>query len=118
MNQIKKITLQDVQTALAASPSVALLEALPARYFNQGHLPGARQIPHDESLESIAPQLIAHKSSPVIVYCASATCENSGEAAEQLSRLGYSNISVFEGGKEEWRAAGLSLETTGIGGAA
>jgi len=118
MKPIKKITLQDVQDILAVLPTVTLLEALPVRYFDEGHLPGARQIPHDESLAQVAPRLIAHKAAPVIVYCASATCENSSEAAEQLLKLGYADISIFEGGKEEWRAAGLKLERSGSGGAA
>ena len=31
-------------------------------------------------------------------------------AAEKLVKLGYENIRAHEGGLEEWRAAGLSIE--------
>jgi rhodanese-related sulfurtransferase len=118
MSSLPIVSVREVRAALETSSSIIVLEALPARYFQQGHLPGARQIPHDESLAQVAPQLISGKAVPVIVYCASATCENSREAAERLQALGYTQVSVFEGGKAAWKAAGLAFETTEIGGAA
>ena len=37
-------------------------------------------------------------------------CPLSRMAAEKLVKLGYENIRAHEGGLEEWRAAGLSIE--------
>ena len=48
----------------------------------------------------------------IVVYCASATCRNSHIAAGTLERLGYENVAVYAGGKEDWTAAGLPLEKT------
>ncbi len=112
MKSNKTVSVHEVKAALKTS-SVTLLEALPVRCFQEGHLPGARQIPHDESLAQVAPQVIPEKTTPVIVYCASATCDNSREAAEQLQKLGYTQVAVFEGGKAAWQSAGLALATTG-----
>jgi rhodanese-related sulfurtransferase len=31
-------------------------------------------------------------------------------AAEKLVKFGYENVRTYEGGREEWKAAGLSTE--------
>ncbi len=49
-------------------------------------------------------------STEVVVYCASATCQNSHIAARILDQIGYGNVSVFAGGKQAWVEAGLALE--------
>ena len=60
------------------------MEALPIKYFNEAHLPGAVQIDYTEVLEK-APSLLTNKSKKIVVYCASSDCENStkGRAGEQ-----------------------------------
>jgi len=45
-----------------------------------------------------------------VVYCASATCQNSHIAARVLDQMGYANVAVFDGGKQAWVEAGLKLE--------
>ena len=44
-----------------------------------------------------------------MVYCASAECHASDEAARQLVELGYSRVRHYVGGKADWKAAGLPL---------
>jgi rhodanese-related sulfurtransferase len=46
----------------------------------------------------------------VVLYCASATCQNSHIAARKLASLGYTSLSVFGGGKAAWSEAGETLE--------
>lgn len=98
----------ELQT-LAANPRLVLLEALPATYYAQGHLPGARWFPHDRAKE-LATVAVPRKDDPVVVYCASETCQNSHVAAKVLADLGYSNVRVYAGGKADWSDAGLPLE--------
>jgi rhodanese-related sulfurtransferase len=100
----------DLQTKLA-DPRLVLLEALPVTYYNQGHLPGARWFPHDRAKE-LAPVAAPRKDDPIVVYCASDTCQNSHVAAKVLADLGYLDVHVYAGGKADWAAAGLPLEPT------
>jgi rhodanese-related sulfurtransferase len=79
------------------------------RYFDQGHLPGARQIAHDKIDAAVAAAAIPDKSTEVVLYCASATCANSDQAAKRLTQLGYENVKVYKGGKADWADAGWSL---------
>lgn len=106
---IKQLTLQQLQSRLAANPAITLLEALPARYYQDGHLPQALHMPHDQTRQ-LAPLLVPDTSTEIVVYCASATCQNSHIAARILDQIGYGNVSVFAGGKQAWVEAGLVLE--------
>jgi rhodanese-related sulfurtransferase len=102
------ITREDLQVRIAVNPNLVLLEALPAKYYNDGHLPGARHMPHDQTAQ-LAPVLVPRRDTEIVVYCASKTCQNSHIAANLLKQAGYSNVAVYAGGKQDWVDAGLTL---------
>jgi rhodanese-related sulfurtransferase len=87
-----------------------LVETLPASYYQQAHLPGALNIPHD-AVDALAPRLLPDKNAEIVVYCASATCRNSDYAASRLTALGYANVRKYAEGKADWIDAGLAVET-------
>ena len=89
--------------------TVTLVEALPASYYDDGHLPGAINIPHTEVRE-LAPSLLPDKDAQIVVYCADERCPNSGIAAHVLIKLGYSDVRTYPEGKADWVEAGLPLE--------
>ena len=107
---VKMIERDELRRRLAGPNRPVLIEALPAKYYNPGHLPGAINVNYDE-IEAAADRLPADKTAEIVTYCASETCPNSHKAAEALARLGYSNVSVYSGGKKDWTEAGLPLET-------
>ena len=86
-----------------------LLEALPQKYFDDAHLPGARNMPHDAVAE-LAPRLAPDKTAPIVVYCANAACQNSHIASVRLKQLGYTDVRVYAAGKQDWIDAGLPVE--------
>src|SRR5215213_9038481 len=97
----KLITREELQQRLSSEDAPTLVEALPEKYFRQGHLPGALHLPHTEVAER-APQLLPDRMAAIVVYCASATCQNSHIAAKLLEQRGYLNVSVYAGGKQDW----------------
>jgi len=105
----RDISRQELQSKLTSRTPLVLLEALPAAYYERGHLPGARNLPHDQ-VRAMAAAIVPEKDAEIVVYCASPTCRNSHIAADVLSGLGYRNVRVFPGGKQEWEEAGLALE--------
>ena len=108
----KTVTRAEVQARLG-DPKVVLVEALPPEHYEKEHLPGALNLPHDQ-VDALAPTLIPDKASPVIVYCANGPCANSGIAARRLEELGYTDVSDYELGKEDWFAAGLPFESGSV----
>jgi rhodanese-related sulfurtransferase len=91
--------------------SVIILDARDASEYEQGHIPGAINIPYDripeyfDVLTSQVP-MDAH----VVVYCRSLTCDFSDQLATELKIIGYKNISVFSGGWDQWTTAGYPIE--------
>ncbi len=108
---VKRITREALHAKLERNEPVTLVEALPPKYFADKHLPGAINIPHDK-VDALAPTLLPDKSAEIVVYCASAPCENSGIAAERLAALGYTRVFDYHEGKQDWIAAGLPVEST------
>ena len=109
----RTITRDELKAALGSANAPVLIEALPARYYVDAHLPGAINIPHDvidENVKTILPDLDA----PIVVYCANGPCKNSGIAQMALTKLGYSNVRDYHDGKQDWREAGLPLQGQGI----
>src|SRR5690242_21915128 len=106
---MKTISAQALHSAMAGGRAPLLLEALPERYYAQKHLPGAILFPHDE-VEQRAATVIPEYTTPIVVYCASRSCQNSRIAAQGLMQLGYTDVSVYEGGKQEWEQQGLPFE--------
>jgi rhodanese-related sulfurtransferase len=105
----KTISRESLAARIQSGNPPVLLEALPERYFAQKHLPGALLFPHDQVAE-LAPRLLPDTKATIVVYCASRTCQNSHIAAQRLIQLGYGDVSVYAGGKQEWEEAGLPFE--------
>ena len=106
---IKQIDRDTLARKLAGAARPVLVEALPEKYFNDWHLPGALHLPHDE-VASLAPTVLPEKAAEIVVYCASRSCQNSHVAAAKLAQMGYENVAVYAGGKQEWSEAGMPIE--------
>jgi rhodanese-related sulfurtransferase len=110
---LKMIDRVQLHAKMGAAPQPVLVEALPRKYFDDGHLPGARHLPHDQ-VRVLAPTLLPDLQAEVVVYCASDTCQNSHIAARVLEQIGYSNVAVYAGGKKDWSEGGLPLERAAV----
>ncbi len=107
---VPTITLDELKAKIDANEDLTLVEALGPLYFEDAHLPGAINIPHEE-VAALAPSLLPDKDAPIVVYCASGPCKNSGIATARLLALGYTNVHDYHEGKAEWIEAGLPTES-------
>ena len=80
------------------SEEFVLLDVRSEEEFSEGHIPGAKVIPHGEILKRAEAEL-PEKNVPVFVYCRSG--RRSKIAAEALVSLGYSEVYEF-GGIIDW----------------
>jgi rhodanese-related sulfurtransferase len=109
MNTSRTISRSELNTAIEAG-DVVVVETLGPQYYEDAHLPGAINIPHTE-VARLAPQLLPDKDAAIVTYCSNTACRNSEVAAAQLRALGYSDVRKYAEGKDDWRAAGLPLES-------
>jgi rhodanese-related sulfurtransferase len=109
MNRL--ISREELRAKLSSASRPVLVEALPEKYYVAKHLPDALHLPHDQ-VDALAAGVLPEKAAEIVVYCANRQCQNSHMAAHRLSVLGYTNVSVYAGGKQDWEEAGLPFDST------
>ena len=65
------ISREELKTKIDAHERFHLVETLPEKSFNNGHLPGAVHLPLDQ-VAALAPKILPDKNAEIVVYCASA----------------------------------------------
>lgn len=97
-----------------ATHQTLILDVRAPEEFQAGHVPGALNLPLADfvnNYERIRSRLDHYKRELVVVYCSSRWCEASDEAQSRLVALGFKHVGRFPGGWQEWREAGLPVET-------
>ena len=92
------ITAEEAKEIMDSEEGYVILDVRTQEEFDQGHIPGAIQISHEEIAEK-AEEVLTDKDQMILVYCRSG--RRSKIAAEALVELGYTNIREF-GGIIDW----------------
>lgn len=106
---IRSIAREEITRHRTAGTPMILVEALPEKYYRDGHLPGALHMPHDQ-VRQLAAERLPDKDAFIVTYCANTACQNSRIAAQTLDALGYTNVAEYVEGKQDWVDAGFALE--------
>jgi rhodanese-related sulfurtransferase len=104
---------RDGVRAVVDTGTAIIVEALPASYYDDAHVPGARNLPHDSDEATIA-AVLPDQDTPVVVYCSNRACQNSTILSRRLVQLGYTDVREYEAGKEDWIIAGSPVESAGV----
>jgi rhodanese-related sulfurtransferase len=111
MNEFETITADELKEKLASDDNFVLIDTLGDMSYQRAHLPQAISISaKDDDFVSNVEAAVADKSVPVIVYCASFSCDLSPEAAQDLVDAGFEHVIDFEGGLKDWVESGYELE--------
>ena len=92
------ITAEEAKAIMDNEEGYVILDVRTQEEYDQGHIPGAIVISHEEIAEK-AEDVLADKDQLILVYCRSG--RRSKIAAEALVELGYTNIREF-GGIIDW----------------
>ena len=92
------ITAEEAKQIMDSEEGYIILDARTQEEYDQGHIPGAIVISHEEIAEK-AEEVLTDKDQLILVYCRSG--RRSKIAAEALAELGYTNIREF-GGIIDW----------------
>jgi phage shock protein E len=99
---------EQLQSRLQQSDKPVVLDVRTPEEFAAGHVPGARNIPHDVLAERIA-ELADARGSEVVVYCRSG--RRSQLAIETLTQRGFTRITHLSGDFLAWQAANQPIAT-------
>ena len=105
-----KSQMIDVATAkVLHDEGAAFIDLRNKHWYNQGHIPGAINIPiagfNDDRLARHVAQ-----DQAVVFYCYGISCEYSNKASNQALIWGYQNVSYFMKGYPGWLNADYPVE--------
>ena len=92
------ITAEEAKQIMDTEEGYIILDARTQEEYDEGHIPAAIVISHEEIAEK-AEEVLTDKNQLILVYCRSG--RRSKIAAEALVELGYTNIKEF-GGIIDW----------------
>ncbi|MEV4002386.1 rhodanese-like domain-containing protein [Actinomadura sp. NPDC049753] len=103
------ITRDELKAAIEAG-TVTVLDTLGGEYYAKQHLPGALELVFAD-VNAQAPTLLPDRDAAIVTYCSNPACANSGQVADRLTALGYTNVRKYREGIQDWVEAGLPTES-------
>ena len=104
--RIRETTVDDVKAKLDRSEKFLLVDVREESEFARDHLPGAIHLGKGV-IERDVEQRVPDPNTPMIVYCGGGY--RSALAADNLQKMGYTNVISMDGGIRGWREKGYPL---------
>ena len=98
-NSYQQISGKQAKELMDSEKDYVIIDARTQSEYDSGHIKGAILIPEYEIADR-AEALIQNKDTLILVYCR--TGRRSKIAAEELVKLGYSNVKEFGGITTDW----------------
>ena len=95
----EQISGAEAKALMDSESGYIIIDARTQEEYDQGHIPGAILIPEYE-IADLAEKELPDKDQLILVYCRSG--RRSKIAAEELVKLGYTNVKEF-GGIIDWK---------------
>jgi rhodanese-related sulfurtransferase len=89
--------------AAISYPNIPILDARTLAEFDFGHIPGAVNIPYNNSKIGDLIEKHSLRNKHLIVYCSSARCNVAHILAGKLRKLGCERVKIYAGGWEDWQ---------------
>jgi len=104
---VKEVDIQKFRALREAHPDLVFIDVRESEEWARGHAAGAQHISKG-MIEHDIEGKVTNKEAVIVVYCHSGA--PSALAAENLMRMGYSNVYSLDGGFTAYQAAGLPVE--------
>lgn len=104
---IRECTVADVKAKLDRGERFYFVDVREDNEFAVDHAKGALHLGRgilERDIETVIPD----KHAEIVLYCGGGY--RSALAAENLSKMGYTNVTSMDGGIRVWREAGYSIE--------
>jgi rhodanese-related sulfurtransferase len=90
------------------SPDILVVDNQPKSAYDLGHVPGAVNFPWEAEIEG---EVNLPRNKTLVIYCACSHEEDATDTAQQLmSKYGYRNVKLLDGGWIEWMKLGYPVE--------
>ena len=106
-SRTREITIDEYRRRRAAGEPLLLIDVREDHEWEAGHLPGARHLGRG-ILERDIEKHVSDKAAPIVLQCGGGF--RSALAADNLQRMGYTNVRSLAGGYRGWVESGLPVE--------
>jgi rhodanese-related sulfurtransferase len=103
---VKECTVADVKSRLDRKENFQLVDVREESEWAAGHLPGAIHLGKGV-IERDIEKTIADTAAPIVLYCGGGF--RSALAADNLKKMGYTQVWSMDGGIRGWREKGFAL---------
>jgi rhodanese-related sulfurtransferase len=104
--RVHELTVDDVKAMLDRGEKFHLIDVREESEWAKDHLPGAIHLGKGV-IERDIEQRIPDTSTKMVLYCGGGF--RSALAADNLQKMGYTNVLSMDGGIRDWRGKGYSL---------
>lgn len=109
-SRVRECTVQDVKARLDRGEAFHLVDVREESEWAAGHLPKAEHLGKGVIERDIETK-IPDPAAPIVLYCGGGY--RSALAADNLQKMGYTNVISMDGGFRGWKEAGLPVEKPG-----
>src|SRR5687768_13094304 len=104
---VRECSVEDVRKRLDRGERFHLVDVREESEWAAGHLPGAKHIGKGV-IERDVEAAIPDHAAEIVLYCGGGF--RSALAADNLQKMGYTNVISMDGGFRGWKEAGLPVE--------
>ena len=105
-SRIAECSVADVNDWQTASETFRLVDVREESEWSRGHLPGAEHLGKG-IIERDVEEQIPDQAAKIVLYCGGGY--RSALTADNLQKMGYTNVISMDGGFRGWKEAGLEI---------
>jgi rhodanese-related sulfurtransferase len=104
--RVREVSVDETKSMIDRNEDFLLIDVREESEFRQDHLPGAIHLGKG-IIERDIEGRVSDPATPMVLYCGGGF--RSALAADNLQRMGYTNVLSMSGGVRIWRERGLPL---------
>ena len=104
---IRECTVQDIHRRIVAHEEFLLFDVREESEYAAGHLPGAKSLGKG-IIERDIESMVTDFDREIVLYCGGGF--RSALAADNLQKMGYTNVISMDGGFRGWKDASFPIE--------
>jgi rhodanese-related sulfurtransferase len=105
-SRVRELTVDDVKARLDRGDRFVLIDVREESEWNKGHLPGAVHLGKG-IIERDVEERVSDTGAEIVLYCGGGF--RSALAADNLQKMGYTNVWSMDGGYRDWTDKGYPL---------